>query len=298
MERKSGMNRPRLSTIARKMFGADAWVVGYPKCGNTWFQVMLRKALVMTHGLPDTAVSRVLTNWQPARALKRVPIGITHHMPLFNSESYRTMAVDVSLFRGRKVVLLVRDPRDTLVSLYMHNVYGSGPRPAYSGDVDSMVHSEIYGVEKFIKYYRSWYEERSIPRTLMLVRYEDLSSRTAEVLAAALQFLEVPRVNDALVRDVIAFASFENMRRLESTNGLRWYNLNSPPGRPQEGFRTRKGLVGGYRNYLSTETIDHITRRMNADLPAYYGYSDAATVPVPPATTLAERNAVRSPRES
>lgn len=272
--------RPRLSTVARKLLGADAWVVGYPKCGNTWFQLMLRKALVLAHGLPDAAVSRVLSDWRPASVFNRVPIGVTHHMPLFNSESFRTMALDLSLFRGRKVVLLIRDPRDALVSLYMQNVYRS-TQPAYDGDVDAMVHSDVYGIEKFLKYYATWYEGRSLPRKLLVVRYEDLSSSTPDVLAAALKFLDVPRISEALIRDVIAFSSFDNMRKLESTDALRWSSLRST-GRPEEGHLVRKGLVGGYVSHLRRDTIDHINRRMNAELPAFYGYSDASAVSRPP----------------
>src|ERR1700681_2204671 len=94
------------ATFARKITGADSWVVGYPKCGNTWFGLMLRKALTMAYGLDEAAIPRILSDWRFGRPFARVPaIGVTHHMPLFNVEGYRDMTIDLDMFRGRSIVL-------------------------------------------------------------------------------------------------------------------------------------------------------------------------------------------------
>jgi hypothetical protein len=260
------------ATFARRIAGADSWVVGYPKCGNTWFGVMLRKALTMAYGLDDAAIPRALNDWRFSRPFTGVPaVGTTHHMPLYNVESYREMTLDLSMFSARKVVLLIRDPKDALVSLYMNNVYRE-TTPLYEGDIDSMVYSEVYGIEKFLKYYVAWHQQRGLPRALMVVRYEDLSDDTERVVGDALTFLSLPQVTSALVREVVAYGSFENMRKLERTNALGLQVL-APPVRPRdEAFQVRKGLVGDHVNHLTTETIRYIDRRVEADLPASFGY--------------------------
>ena len=272
--RRAPPSRLRIAaaTAARKIAGADSWVVGYPKCGNTWFGVMLRKALTLAYGLDETAIGRVLSDWRFSRPLTGAPaIGTTHQMPLFNVESYRDMAVDLSMFSGRKVILLIREPKDTLVSLYMHNVHYEAT-PLYEGDLESMVYSDVFGIEKFIKYYAGWHEHRSVPRALMIVRYEDLSADASRVMTDALTFLGVPRVSGPLVDEVVSYGRFENMRKLETTNALRqvlWPSIHSR----DEAFHVRKGLVGDSVNYLKAETIRHIDRRVAAELPAVYGYS-------------------------
>jgi hypothetical protein len=192
-------------------------------------------------------------------------------MPLYNVESYRDMTIDLGMFRGRDVVLLIRDPKDVLVSLYMHNVYRE-PTPLYGGDLNSMVYSDVYGIEKFLKYYAAWHAQRAVPRALLLVRYEDLSHDAEGVMGEALTFLRLPRVNSALVREVVAYGSFENMRRLEVTNqtGLRTLRPSARGG--DQAFHVRKGLVGDYANQLTEEAIRHIDRRVEAELPAFYGY--------------------------
>ena len=261
-----------IAASARTLLGAPSWVVGYPKCGNTWFSLMLRKTLALSHGLPDAALAGALTDWWPVGLLRRLPaIGMTHHMPRFNDESYRAMTLDFRPFRGRRVVLLIREPKDVLVSLYMHNVHREA-QPLYEGDVNAMARSERYGIEKYLRYYAAWYAHHAELRGVRLVRYEDLSRDPAGVLAAALDFLELPHVTDALVREVVAFASFENMRKLEMADALRLPSLSPSPTRHAEGFKVRKGLVGDHVNHLDPDTIAHIDRRVAESLPAYYGY--------------------------
>jgi hypothetical protein len=260
------------ASMARRIAGADAWVVGYPKCGNTWFNLMLRKALTTAYGLDEAAIGRVLTDWRFSRPFARVPpIGHTHHMPRFNVESFRDMTVDLKMFTGKKVVLLIRDPKDALVSLYMHNVYRE-TTPLYAGDLDSMVYDDVYGIEKFVKYYAAWHQGRGLPRALMLLRYEDLSNDTHTIVGDALRFLGIPGVASDLVREVVAYGRFENMRKLEKTNAVGIHSL-APAARPRaEAFQVRKGLIGDSVNYLKAETIEHIDERVKADLPAAFGY--------------------------
>ena len=279
--RRDSPSRIRIAaaTAARKIAGADSWVVGYPKCGNTWFGVMLRKALTLAYGLDETAIGRVLSDWRFRRLWTGAPaIGTTHQMPLYNVESYRDMTVDFSLFSARKVILLIREPKDALVSLYMHNVYREAT-PLYEGDLDSMVYSDVYGIEKFIKYYVAWHEHRSVPRALMVVRYEDLSADTAGVMAGALAFLGLPRVSRPLVDEVVSYGRFENMRKLEATNALQIETFAPSIHSREEAFHVRKGLVGDYINHLKAETIRHIDHRVAADLPDAYGYSRPMTNP-------------------
>jgi hypothetical protein len=233
---------------------------------------MLRKALTMAHGLDEAAIPRILSDWRFGRPFARVPaIGVTHHMPLFNVEGYRDMTIDLDMFRRRNVVLLVREPKDVLVSLYMHNVYREAT-PLYEGDIDSMVYSDVYGIEKFLKYYVAWHEQRALPRASMLVRYEDLSDDTEKVVGDALTFLGLPQVTSTLVREVVAYGSFENMRKIERTQEIKLPTLAAPARPRDEAFQVRKGLVGDHVNHLAAATIRYIDHRVEADLPAEFGY--------------------------
>lgn len=267
----------RLATLIKRWWGPEQYVVGYPKCGNTWFHVMVRRALVKCFELPDEEIARVIRSWRWPPHPAGVPaIGFTHHMPRFNSEPASAMRLDLSLFRGQRVVLLIREPKDVLVSLYMHNVYREAT-PLYHGDIDSMVYDAVYGIDKYLRYYATWYAHRRLPEALLLVRYEDLQRQTASVLKEALQFLGMTALSDDVLEDVIQFGSLENMRALEASNALGLAALAPPSRKHQDAFKVRTGLVGGYVDHLSPETVRYVDQRVEAELPPFYGYSASRT---------------------
>lgn len=263
--------REFVSNRARAVFGARYWLVGYPKCGNTWFGLMLRKALVEAYALPDEHIPDILTEWRFRRNHGVPAYGMTHQMPHFNLETAAEMKLDLAPFRDRKVVLLIRDPADVLVSLYMHNAYRDQP-PLYSGSVDSMVHDEVYGLQKFIRYYQAWYDSRRLPREMLLVRYRDLWEAPAETVEKALRFLDIPHVGESLVRDVVEYGDFSNMRRLEKTNALPLKSMRASGREDPRSFKVRRGGPGDHRNHLSAETVSYIRAETGRKLPAFFGY--------------------------
>lgn len=196
-----------ITTLAYKAIMAywapkiECYVVGYPKTGNTWFLMMLRRLLVKTHDLPDEAIKRVLfTRLWKWQAWQAVPDGVpvihaTHNMPCYNSETAAEMCLNLSPFRDKKVILLIRDPKDLLVSLWFHNVYRNVP-PLFNGSLAEMVHSDLYGLEKYLRYYQQWYENLNIPAETLLVRYEDHSADAAEMVRKTADFLGLENLTE------------------------------------------------------------------------------------------------------
>ena len=89
---------------------------------------------------------------------------------------------------------------------------------------------------------------------------------------SALPLAGIADVSEELLADVLDFGSFENMRRLENTRGTPLGALKKSSSGHPDAFKTRKGIVGGYEDYLQAETIAAIDRRVERDLPAAYGY--------------------------
>lgn len=250
----------------------DAYVVGYPKVGNTWFQVMLRMALVRCYGLGDEWLSKVVypqidVDEPPPAPVPRIEI--THDMVSFPEGDYRRVRSDPRRYRGRPVVLLVRDPKDTLVSLYMHYVYRE---QGFIGTPDEMVHDAEYGLDKYLQFYRSWFRQRRTPASLLIVRYEDMRLRTAECFQSAIETLGLAHVSGAIVEECVAYGSLDNMRRMEASNALGIPALAPPSLDSEDAFKVRRGRVGGYDKHLSAETAAYIDRRVRRELPAIYGY--------------------------
>src|SRR6266513_1927861 len=95
---------------------ADAYVVSYPKSGRTWLRVLIGKALCLHRGL-DTDGLLDTPGLTAAAGVSRTEL---HHdgSEIRDDLDYRSLPQDKRVYRGKKVVLLARDPRDLLVSSY------------------------------------------------------------------------------------------------------------------------------------------------------------------------------------
>ena len=124
------------------------------------------------------------------------------------------------------------------------------PRPiAYGQEKMRRVFGQHFGLS-IIRYYNVWNESRDVPRGFCLVRYEDLHADTAKELRRIFDFLEIPDISDAHIRE---FGSFGNMRSMESSDTLKSGRLRARDSSDVESFKTRRGVVGGYVDYLDAE---------------------------------------------
>ena len=95
------------------------------------------------------------------------------------------------------------------------------------------------------------------------------------MLKAIIEFLGWP-VYGPVILDLAAQAGeFENMQQLERTDALKNFRLQPPTDGNPEGFKVRRGVVGGFRDYLTARDIswidDYLGGELN-DLFARYKY--------------------------
>jgi len=254
---------------------ADLVLVSHAKSGRTWLLAMISHVFHLTRGVPvdelwdddnfhllDPAIPRLFATHErnePAPVRRRLP----------------------ELVRDRRLLLLVRDPRDVIVSWYHHHARRSNPRTrARQGlpvdmdrvDLTSFVADPGFGLPSVVDFLERWVAvARAHPRSL-LVRYEDLRARTREELARVMDFLELPAPPEILER-AIAFASFESLREKERTGFFRTEKLQArDPGDPGS-FKVRRGKVGGYRDELPAELVARLDRLVAERLDPSLGYA-------------------------
>lgn len=253
----------------------DIYIVGYPKTGTTWFWLMLSRLLVKSYDLPEEDVTKLIlyTPWKwPFGQKLRAEIPViytTHNMPGFWSDRNYEMNLHLSPFKGKRIILLIREPKDTLVSLYFHNAYRRVPS-VFTGSMTEMVYDETYGIESFLHYYKTWYDYRILFKDVFLVRYEDHRENPVEMVRNAADFIGINNLSDSIVEDVVAFSSFDNMKNMEKRQDIVRRSVSSLPS---NGFKVRKGKIGGYKEYLSEETIRYVDELVAKELPAFYHYT-------------------------
>ncbi len=247
---------------------SDAVLVSFPKCGRTWLRAMLGRAFQLHFGLPDGVDLTELAHL--AELDPRVPLVLVTHDDDAQFKAPGEVEVDKSRYRRRRVVLLVRDPRDVIVSLY-HQMHGR--RGRYDGTLAEFVDEPVGGFASLLAFYDAWAAARGVPADLLVVRYEDLHARPEDELARVLSFLGVTGVAPATVTAAVEHGSFANMRRLEESGAAASDRLR--PGRPGDvdTYKTRRGTVGGFRDELEPEQIARLDGLMAASSARVFGYA-------------------------
>ncbi|MBE1530660.1 sulfotransferase domain-containing protein [Actinomadura algeriensis] len=185
-----------------------AWLASYPKSGNTWTRILLHsyaqdrpmdsRAELQA---PDSAVPCLVETFRAGRTIPRDPprplTVKTHFLPGAQVQRpYRETT--------RKVVYLVRDPRDVLLSADRYLAIEPEHRTAYARHF-----IEHRGVEVFIRLgFGSWPRhllEWTAPERLhehfpnaevSVVRYEDMKRDTVGTLAEMVDFLGIGSGDD------------------------------------------------------------------------------------------------------
>jgi hypothetical protein len=264
----------------RKLQLADYVLMSWGKSGRTWLRVMLSRFYQTAYDLP---AGRMLEFDNFKRANSAIPsVFFTHGNYL---RDYTGNWTDKREFYGKKIVMLVRDPRDIAVSQYFQWKYRMRPLkkmlndyPAHGAEVSifDFVKNPQVGLPEIIAFLEMW--ERELPRTAasLVVRYEDMRADPESALRRVLAFLGTPGT-DAQIKDAVAYAAYDNMKQLEHGRVFWLSGLRLRPGdraNPQS-YKVRRAKVGGWRDYFDEEEVAAIDRLLAARPTPPFGYGTA-----------------------
>lgn len=274
--RKGILRRIRGKEEARRLEAADCVVVSFGKSGRTWLRVMLSRFFQRRHGLPEGTLIGFDNLHRKAAEIPR--IFFTHDNYL---KDFTGNADDKVDYRGKRVILLARNPADVAVSQFFQWKYRMRPHKKMindypTGDVSvfDFVAGARAGIPKIVDFMNTWAAEVSaMEGSLLLVRYEDMRTAPEKELARMLEFIGSAGTDEE-VSDAVEFAAFENMRKLETkkTFKLAGSRMKAKDNSNPHSFKTRRGKVGGFRDYFDDEQVAHIEAMIQNDLAPWYGY--------------------------
>ena len=280
MSRESGVNlerRLRGWEEARKLPHADGVIVSFGKSGRTWFRVLISRYFARKHGLPE---GQIMEFDEFHRANASIPVLLFTHDNYLKDYMGHDRKID--LYGSSRVILLVRDPRDTAVSQYFQWKHRIVPRkkvinayPLGETDIHSFITGEAAGIPKIIDFMNAWAKDMASFRHLLVIRYEDLKDNTAGELGRALRFLGHEPTQEEL-DDAAHFASVDNMRKMEQENaGKLIANARLKPGDASDpsSFKVRRAKVGGWRDYVTEEQAVAIDVMVRERLSPVFGYT-------------------------
>jgi hypothetical protein len=144
----------------------------------------------------------------------------------------------------RRVVYLVRDGRDAIVSYY-HFL--------------NQLHGRAYDLSRLVRYgealdYGPWHEHvdawiaNPFGAEMLVIRYEDLRVRPEPEVRRFCEFagLDCPA---ALIEEVVRRSSFESMQAREKKYGMEAWDSS-------KGLFVRRGKVGGFRDEMAPDILE------------------------------------------
>jgi hypothetical protein len=257
----------------------DVYLISYPKCGRTWLRLMIGRAIAQHFGLPEDEET-LFIRWKK-RPLPQVPwITVVHDdRPMLKAPE--ELQTSKAKYQDKRVIFLVRDPRDVIVSSYFEmknrgQLFGDNPyenrKAVFEGSLPEFICNKTGGFETILRYYNIWAENRNIPSGFLLVRYEDLKTNAQHELRRIIDFLELEPIPDGILAEAVEYASFENMRKMESQGQFKSGILKPADQSNQESYKTRKGKVKGFAEHLDEADIACLNQAMREKLSAYFGY--------------------------
>ncbi len=238
----SEMSEPALFTPRSD----DVYLVSYPRSGNTWMRVILSELLYGESGrsikdlqyyIPDIHVK--------VRVAEVIPSGyhvVKSHFPYNNP---RRMS------NYRRVVYLVRDPRDVVLSYYRYMT----ALGYYNGKLEAFLPDWLCGRVwpcSWQEHVNSWTGHRAedLGINLLIIRYEDLLFNAENEISRLASFLALD-VSQEWMRHAITSAYVQEMRAKEE-RGMRREER-------AEGFQFVGAATSGqWQNTLTAEQVDQI----------------------------------------
>jgi Sulfotransferase domain len=200
-----GLHRPGRNLV---ILPDDVFLVSYPKSGNTWIRFLLANLIFPEQPATFANIHRLIPD--PTDSAKRDFDRLPRPRIIKSHDCYDP--------RYPRVIYVVRDPRDVVLSQYHYH------RKLRKLEDDSPL-------EKFVARFLagetcphgSWgqnigtwlYTSEGNPRFLLL-RYEDLVADTPRELAKIVAFLNLP-ASQQQIAQAVERSSADQMRKLEKT---------------------------------------------------------------------------------
>jgi Sulfotransferase domain len=274
LRRSSRWMRRNFSSRARLLSGGEVVVLSAPKSGRTWIRTFLCAYLCKRYGLEFTL--------QPGQynhpGFPRI---------IFSHDRFEhwTKGNRWDRLRGKylvprrelqraKIVLLVRDPRDCFVSLYLQMTRRdpSADAALKQKSVSELLRDKRFGIRGIVHAMNNWLDEFSGRKDFTIIRYEALRASPAEHFQDLLAVVGEVTPDLSIFQEALEFSRFENMQKLEAAGVFDSKILHPGDVRDPESFKVRRGKVGGYREYLCGKDQEYAAEVMRA-LDPRFGYN-------------------------
>jgi hypothetical protein len=252
------------------VFPDDVFLVSYPRSGNTWTRFLIGNLVHQDEPVTFTNVeSRIPEIYLfPDRVLRRLP----RPRMLKSHECFDP--------RYKRIIYIVRDPRDVAVSYYHYAIKLRWIEQGYPIEkfVPRFVAAEFDLRAKWAASWSdnvmSWVSMRSKSDGFLLLRYEDMIQNTEHELSRVACFLNLKPTTERLTR-AVQLSSANHMRDLEKKGAQEWQLTKNT--RQDKPF-VRSAGSGDWRTLLNSAAVAEIEETWGTTMQAF-GYKLSKDLP-------------------
>ena len=244
-----------------KLCPGDVILNTYPKSGTTWVQQILK--LLKNGGKEDGRDLMVAVPWPEVKIPPELPFhcdveSLPRPICIKSHMTYELTLGGVPHTTPAKYIYVIRNPKDVAVSYFHH--FRAGKMHQFSGSWDEFFELYLSGNVHFGSWFDhvlGWWKHKDADNMLFL-KYEDLKRNLREGVQKIANFILTNAPPASVINAVAQQCTFDDMKKNPAAN-YAWTNKFRNSDQPAF---MRKGEVGDWRNYFTTE--------QNAAFDAFY----------------------------
>lgn len=243
----------------------DTYLISFPKSGRTWVRMLLAQVISL-----HTDKKLNLDLYKMTWGIKDLPnLSTDPRTGNYSTFKPRPIKID-SKFKNKNIILLVRDPRDVLVSYYFE--WTKRRELKYPGTISEFIR-EDFTLPQILQFMNVWAQEyKSREKDFLLIKYEDLHQDLFKQLKRIFSFLNVD-FSDKMIEQAIHNSSFQQMQKMEREQVFKGdHRMQATDLSDKNSYKLRSGKIGDYLTYLTVEDLDYVNRKLG-QLDFLYGYN-------------------------
>jgi Sulfotransferase domain len=227
-------------------FPDDTFIVSFPRSGNTWTRFLIGNLIQPSGPITFVNIERVIpdTSALSTSYLKHIP-----RPRILKSHQHFDP-------QYKKVIYIVRDPRDVVLSHYnwqrkRREIDDQYPLERY---ISRFIAGDLAGWGSWGEHVLSWLATRHNSSDFLLLRYEAMLAEPLRELGKVATFLGIEATREALAT-AVERSSADNMRKMEETQGGEWV---STKGLRKDIPFVGKAKHGGWQSLLPESSVEEI----------------------------------------